>query len=694
MRLRTCSRRRWLQSSATLLAAGAASPWLDWPTLLAADGDSAAFQPANGFPRMVQEYWVAQMRRLDQEHARREATLRTRADAEAYVAEVRDKIQQSFGQWPERTPLNARVTGTLDRDGYRLEKVIFESRPSFFVTADLYLPLGNKKPAPAVLVPCGHSDNGKALPLYQTLSQGLVLQGYVVLIFDPIGQGERLQLPDDRLQSRLHAGSAEHGMVGNQQHLVGEFFGAWQTWDGIRALDYLLSREEVDPRHVGVTGSSGGGTATTWLAAVDRRITMAAPNSFVTSFRRNLENELSADTEQFPPRALALGLEQADFLAALAPQPLVLLPQELDNFDVRGTLETFARLQRLYKLLGHEENVSIHIGPGTHGFKQDAREAMHACFNRAVSRPIASSEPNTKPEDDPVVWCTKSGQVVELGSRPVPAFTRERARQLAEKRGTVGGEALRAAARELLRLPAREAAAYYRILRPRKGRNYPLPWFSIYAIETEPGIQAVVYRLSEEAHHARPPLQTNRAIVYVPHDSSDAELRTQPLVRATLAAEPDAALYTCDVRGMGESRPNTFGESGTTYHFGNDYVYAAHSIMLDRPYLGQRTHDLLTMLDWVRSFGHRDIHLVAAGYGALPAAFAALLHDGVAQVTLKNALTSYEDLASTDIYKWPLSAMLPGVLQRFDLPDVYRELAAKKLQLVEPWGAEMKVQSG
>ena len=125
-------------------------------------------------------------------------------------------------------------------------------------------------------------------------------QGYVVLIFDPIGQGERLQFPDENLKPRIGFGTAEHTMLGNQQLLVGEFFGNWETWDGIRALDYLLSRPEVDPRHVGVTGSSGGGTQTAWLAGVERRFTMAAPNSFVTTFRRNLENELGADPGQFP----------------------------------------------------------------------------------------------------------------------------------------------------------------------------------------------------------------------------------------------------------------------------------------------------------------------------------------------------------------------------------------------------------
>src|SRR5262249_9393919 len=133
--------------------------------------------------------------------------------------------------------------------------------------------------------------NGKAGDTYQAFAQGLARQGYVVLIFDPIGQGERLQYVNDNLQPRMGIGVAEHNYAGNQQVLLGEAFAAWRAWDGIRALDYLLTRPEVDQRHIGITGNSGGGTLTTWLCGLEQRWTMAAPGCFVTTLRRNLENE-------------------------------------------------------------------------------------------------------------------------------------------------------------------------------------------------------------------------------------------------------------------------------------------------------------------------------------------------------------------------------------------------------------------
>jgi dienelactone hydrolase len=682
------SRRRWMQTSSVALGAVGTMGSCRLLDLLAAETRPATYAPLNGYPRMLQDYYIREVAAAQRQALERQANLKTKADAESYVQEVRQKIQDCFGPWPERTPLKPRITGTLEREDYRIEKIIFESRPQFFVTANLYVPKAAKFPAPGVVGVCGHSNNGKAWNHYQSFSQGLAKQGYVVLIFDPIGQGERLQLPDENLKPRIGFGSAEHTMLGNQQLLVGEFFGTWEAWDGIRALDYLLTRPEVDARHIGVTGSSGGGTMTTWLAGVDRRFTMAAPSSFLTTFRRNLENELSSDPEQCPPGCLASGLEEADFLAAMAPGPVVLLPQELDNFDVRGTIQAFAWLKRLYTLLGHPDNVTMHIGPGPHGYDRDAREAMYGCFNRATGRGTSSTEPQLKLEDDQTLWCTQTGQVVELKSRPVYAFTREKAEELAATRSILDGPALKKDVASLLQLPARNGPPDYRILRPRKGRDYPLPFASIYNIETEPGILAIVYRLSQEIHHARPPKQTNPAILYVAHDSSDAELHSEPLVRATLDSEPQATLYTCDVRGLGESRPNTCGENSYRSRYGCDYFYAAHALMLARPYVGRRAHDILCVLDWIGSFGHSGIHLVAKGYGAVPAAFAALLHDTVARVTLKHAMTSYTEVASAEIYQWPPSSFVPGVLERFDLTDVYRELAAKQLKLIAPRGAE------
>jgi hypothetical protein len=169
--------------------------------------------------------------------------------------------------------------------------------------------------------------------------------------------------------------------------------------------------------------------------------------------------------------------------------------------------------------------------------------------------------------------------------------------------------------------------------------------------------------------------------------SSDAELRDEPLIREIIESEPNSPVFTCDVRGIGESQPDTCGVNSFLQPYGSDFFYAMHSLMLDRPYVGQKTHDVLSVLDWLAAIGHDDVHLVAKGWGALPATFAAVLSDQVKQVTLKNALTSYRDIAESEDYAWPLSTLLPNVLSRFDLPDCYQAIQAKKLRQIEPWGA-------
>jgi hypothetical protein len=238
-----------------------------------------------------------------------------------------------------------------------------------------------------------------------------------------------------------------------------------------------------------------------------------------------------------------------------------------------------------------------------------------------------------------------------------------------------------------LKLPSREGVPEYRILRSISGRKYPRPGLATYSVETETGMFAVVYRLGDEALLSRPPRDAGRAILYVAHHSSDAELRDEPLIRELLAAEPMATLYACDVRGIGESRPDTCGANQFLAPYGSDYFYAIHALMLDRPYVGQKTHDVLRILDWLAASGHQEIHIAARGWGALPATFASVIAGPlVAQVTLKNALTSYQSIAESETYAWPLSSFVPGVLASFDLPDCYAALAEKNLRQIDASG--------
>lgn len=653
----------------------------------ASQAQANALAPLNRFPRMMQEYMVGRVRDSERRANEAKRALKTRQDAEAYVRSVRERIQACFGPLPEKTPLNARTTRTVERDTYRIENVIFESRPRFQVTGNLYVPKGRKPPYPAVVGSCGHSVNGKAAVAYQSFAQGLARLGYVVLLIDPIGQGERLQYIDAGLKPRRGTGTSEHLYAGNQQYLVGEFLGTWRAWDGIRALDYLLARPEVDRRHLGVTGTSGGGTLTAWLCGLEQRWTMAAPGCFITTFRRNLENELPADTEQCPPRAISLGLNHEDFIAALAPKPVILLAKERDYFDIRGSEEAFQRLQHLYRLLGAEDRISLSVGPTEHGYSQEHREAMYRWFNRCTGLGEVAKEPDLVIEKDETLWCSPGGQVTGPDSRTIYSFTEESSKALRKQRPVLSAGDLAGALRKALRLPERHGIPEYRILRPAGNRGYPLPQSTTYAVETEPGVFALVYRLSREARLSRPPRTAQPAVLYIAHHSADAELREEPLIRELLASEPDAIFYACDVRGIGESLPNTCGPGGPFSPYGGDYFYATHGLMLDYPMAGQRTHDVLSVIDWLAGFDHPTVHLAGKGWGAVPAALAATVSASVGRVTLKNAPRSWSEIAESEDYNWPLALLPDGVLRHFDLPDCYRLLEQKGIRQIDPVGA-------
>lgn len=688
-------RRQWLRGAGGTALGLSFSEMAGVTELFAAEGGKAPEMEAfNRFPRMVQEAFVRKVSWVEMKGLLAKSELKTKADAEAYVKEVQKKIRTAFSPFPQqKTPLKPTITGTVERETYKIEKLIFESRPGFLVTANLYLPKGGKAPMPGVVGTCGHSSNGKAAEAYQSYAQGLAKQGYVVLIYDPIGQGERLQYLDDNLKPLSGGGTREHAQAGNQQFLVGEFFGTWRAWDGIRALDYLLTRKEVDPKRIGVTGNSGGGTMTTWLCGVEPRWSMAAPSCFVTTWRHNMENELPQDTEQCPPRSLALGLDHDDFLAAMAPKPVIILAKEQDYFDARGSEEAYGRLKNLYRLLGKEDNISLFIGPTTHGYTQENREAMYHMFNKAAGLPEIESEPEIQIEEDKTLQCTPDGQVKGLKSKTVFSFTAAKARAQREKwaQQPLRGEALIKAVGETLRLSGREKAPRARILRASSGsRNYPKKHYINYGVESDPGIMAICTMLGDEPMFSRLPKAEGkgRALLYVSHLSADAELREEKLLHEMIEKEGNGTrIFACDVRGIGDSRPGTTQQSDPYSYYGADYFYAIYSLMFNKPYLGGRTYDVLSVLDWMGNRGYKDVHLVGKGWGALPATFAGLLCGNVTQITLKNALTSYFDVTQAELYKWPLASFLPGVMRKFDLPDCYAELESKDLSMVEPWDA-------
>ena len=636
----------------------------------------------NGYPHMVLDHYVAQLRQMHLERADRLRQIDSRSDAEAYQRRVRSVIERAFSPRPAKTPLYAQVTGELDMPTCRIEKLTFESRPGCLVTANLYVPHGLQAPAPCVLGTCGHSDAGKGYDLYQGFCQRLVQAGFVVLIYDPFSQGERDQYHGSEYREAIGAGTRAHNMMGKQLELLGENLAMWRAWDGVRALDYLLSRPEVDPARVGLTGNSGGGTMTTWLWAIEDRFTMAAPSCFVTTFLHNLENELPADAEQCPPGVLGGGLEMADFLIAAAPKPVLLLGQNYDYFDRRGLQEAHQDVARFYAAMGADgENVDLFIGPQGHGYSDHNQQAMAAFFCRHAGLPETQVD-GTEFLGEEALYATPGGQVIEAGATPVHRLIAARANELAAERAALDDDALKTTLQHLLALPGSRPLPHYRVPRPVRKDGAV---FARYAVETEDRVRAILWkRLADPTHPFTLDVEP-QVNLYLPHVSAEADLEGDGLA---LALQESPPLYALDVRGLGESMPEE-QRSAFFQPYGMDYMFHAYGAMLGKSYLGRRVYDVLCTMDLLAQGGAEAIHLYGRGQGAILAVFAALYHHRAASVTLKNGPRSFHEWTQTPYVAWPAADFVYGVLQVCDLPDCLRVLGDRVRSVVEPWDPRM-----
>ena len=293
----------------------------------------------------------------------------------AWQKQRREFFVWQLGGFPQRTPLNGQVVGALEGDGYTIEKVIYESRPRHHVTASLYLPAG-KPPFPAVLVACGHSRTAKASDYNQKMCILLARHGIAAFCYDPIGQGERSQILTADGKPKHSGTTTEHFLVGVGSILVGANTAQYRVWDGMRAIDYLETRDDIDARRIGATGCSGGGTESSYLMALDARVLCAAPACYITTFRRLIDTIGPQDAEQNIFGQVAFGLDQPDYLLTRAPKPTLICATTNDFFDIEGSWDSLRQAKRVYARLGFSSRVDLVEADGKHGLGPVGRKAM------------------------------------------------------------------------------------------------------------------------------------------------------------------------------------------------------------------------------------------------------------------------------------------------------------------------------
>ena len=390
-------------------------------------------QPRTAGPRMTPflRYQLDLAWRQDEERQRAWEAIRSEDDLRRLQEETRQKLLEMIGGLPEeKTALNPQITGKIQMKGYAIEKLIFESLPGVYVSALVYSPDDRGVKHPAVLVPAGHAPNGKIH--YQALSQRLVSRGYVVIAWDPVGQGERSQFWDAKEgKSRYNLICAEHAVLGNMAFLAGANLARWEVWDGIRAVDYLLTRPDVDSERISITGTSGGGTQTALIAALDPRIKVAVPSCYITSLPMRMANRIYADPDSDPEQDLygmvSRGVDHPGLLLLLYPRPLMVASATLDFFPIEGARKSFREVRALYEKLGHGDRIAMVEGYHKHEYSAENQEAALAFLDRFNRMPVRTGLAEPAGLSDGDLLCTKSGQVMleEHGARSLLDVIRE-----------------------------------------------------------------------------------------------------------------------------------------------------------------------------------------------------------------------------------------------------------------------------
>ena len=359
--------------------------------------------------------------REDAERMRVWEGIRSEQDLLRLQKEIHQKLLTMLGGLPTtRTPLHPRVTGRIAMDGFYIEKVIFESLPGVNVTALLYVPDDSNSSEqttkhPAILVPAGHAENGKAH--YQTLCQRLVQRGYVVISWDPVGQGERSQFWDAKAgKSRYNRICAEHAVLGNLAYLAGTNLARWEIWDGLRAFDYLLTRPEVDPERINITGTSGGGFQAMHIAVLEPRIKVAAISCYITSLPMRIHNRIFKDPDSDPEQDLygmiSNGVDNAGLLLLVYPRPVLVAATTLDFFPIEGAHTTFHEVSALYSRLGHADRIAMAESYHGHQYSDENQKAAFEFLDHFNRLPESHALASTKDLDEKAVQCTRTGQVM------------------------------------------------------------------------------------------------------------------------------------------------------------------------------------------------------------------------------------------------------------------------------------------
>ncbi len=623
----------------------------------------------------------------------------------------REYFLKQLGSFPERTALNPQIVGTLEGEDYRVEKVIFASQPNHHVTANLYLP-NTAPPYPAVIVPCGHSYNGKASEAYQRVSILMAMNGIAAFCYDPIGQGERYQAfapdgtplatdyPTNPNSLRRLEGIPgdpkfnpveEHTLVGIGSILVGRNTATYRIFDGMRCIDYLVSRPDIDADRIGCTGQSGGGTLTAYLMALDERIACATPACYMTTFQRLLATSGPQDAEQNIFGQIGFGMDLGDYVLMRAPRPTCLVAGTHDvTFDIRGTWEVFREGKRFFSRLDHPERIDLVEADSPHSFTSPLRVACVRWMRRwLLGKDDAITEPDFPIWSDADLQCTPRGQVMFLpGERSVFDLNRAEVARLAEQRKATRLRTSHAEWLEQVRsaigvrsseeIPARTARPMGQVNRS----GYRIEKMLLEAADQTP-LPALAFV---------PESERGKAVLYVHDGGKEANAEMGGAMEKMV--QQGHLVLAVDLSGWGELADESLAYVPRAHWseplFGRDGEAFWLAYLLGKSLVGIRTEDVLSAARLLHGYGvsegeRRTVRVIGVGTAGLAVLHAAALEsDYFEAVALQGVLSSWSEVVEAPLGNEHLTETVHGALRVYDLPDLMQALGTEGITVTEP----------
>jgi cephalosporin-C deacetylase-like acetyl esterase len=302
---------------------------------------------------------------------------------------LKEQYFEMLGLWPlpEKTPLHATITGTLEHGDVVIDRLHFQSKPGLYVTGNLYRPKGNDKKLPAILYVCGHSGKGRDgnKTAFQDHGAWFAKHGYVCLVIDTLQLGEVPGVHHGTYGIRNENYAIKRDQVENRWwwHSRGYTPAGVECWNGVRAIDYLLTRSDVDAEKIGVTGISGGGAATIWIAAADERVKVAVPVSGMSDLESYVSNKVINGHCDCMLMINTYNWEWTTIAALIAPRPMLFANSDNDSiFPMDGNRRIIERLRKAYKMYDKLDLVDEYVSKGGHAYRPDLRVAIFSFINK------------------------------------------------------------------------------------------------------------------------------------------------------------------------------------------------------------------------------------------------------------------------------------------------------------------------